>query len=157
MINLSPSFPMLCLCASPVCVTCDFSRWLLVVKCFSTFLKLRQLLVCFFKAPRLNKILMWSLFGEADSCEWTSKFEGKNCERNWEFKPQHCWPTLWGGGQAVWAGGWTGWAGSRVTPWRWEFIDVCFSNVKRPPLDPPRLLLSSTKNVNVLALSREQG
>lgn len=47
--------------------------------------------------------------------------------------------------------------GSRVTPWRWEFIDVCFSNVKRPPLDPPLLLLSSTKNVNVLALSREQG
>jgi len=37
-----------------------------------------------------------------------------------------------------------------------EFIDVCFSNGKRPPLIPPILLLSSTTNVNVLALSRDK-
>lgn len=58
----------------PVYVTCDFSWWLLVVKCLSTFLKVKTAFFFFFKAPRLNKILMWSLFWEADSCEWTSKW-----------------------------------------------------------------------------------
>lgn len=44
-----------------------------------------------------------------------------------------------------------------VTPEWDELIDVCFRNGKRSQLIPPLLLLGSTKNVNVLALSREQG
>lgn len=47
-----------------------------------------------------------------------------------------------------------GWAGLLSKS---DFIAVCFSNGKRSPLIPPLLLLSSTKNVNVLALSRELG
>lgn len=47
--------------------------------------------------------------------------------------------------------------GVKLTPQGGEFTNVCFSNGERPPPIPPLLLLSSTKNVNVLALSREQG
>lgn len=60
---------------------------------------------------------------------------------------RHC-----GEAAKIWSVGWT------LVTRQWNgFMDVCFSNDKMPPLIPPLLLLSSTKNVNVLALNWEQG
>lgn len=57
-------------------------------------------------------------------------------------------------------GGWTG-GGGEPGKAGWLITDCSslmfvLATAERPPLIPPLLLLSSTKNVNVLALSREE-